>query len=286
MWDLLGGIAGGLLDTFGQVQARRDSKAMAYQQMNFQADMSNTSYQRAVADMKAAGLNPMLAYSQGGASTPSGASAAPAPVEYGKALSSAMQFRMIDSGIEKTVAETDRNKAETAVAAVMADQIAAETRLKNVSALSQERMLEEQIRQLTQRGAILDSDVNRRRQEDPNYAWRLDRENDRIKAATDKERLESYRLSNTVDPDIQTQLSKWRNERMKADQDTRLRGNHPDLLPWMAYSPLGGGAMVGAAMLDAIASRHKGKSGGQSGGSQGFKVPPGFRSGDDEGFMF
>jgi hypothetical protein len=36
----------------------------------YNTQMSNTSYQRGVADLQAAGLNPMLAYTRGGASTP------------------------------------------------------------------------------------------------------------------------------------------------------------------------------------------------------------------------
>ena len=41
----------------------------------WQTEMSNTSYRRAMEDMKAAGLNPILAYSQGGAANGTGATA-------------------------------------------------------------------------------------------------------------------------------------------------------------------------------------------------------------------
>jgi hypothetical protein len=73
-------LASSALGFLGARQQNKAAKAAAAKQMAFQENMSNTSYQRAMADMKAAGLNPILAYKQGGASTPAGASYTPVNV--------------------------------------------------------------------------------------------------------------------------------------------------------------------------------------------------------------
>ena len=83
---LFQGAAGGVASLVGGVltnnankdiaqQASQFSAQQAQNQMDFQERMRATQYQTTVDDLNKAGLNPMLAVSQGGAGTPSGAAA-------------------------------------------------------------------------------------------------------------------------------------------------------------------------------------------------------------------
>lgn len=117
------GLVGGLFQNSA-------ASANADKQMAFQERMSNTQYQRGVADMKAAGLNPMLAYSQGGDSAPSGTSAPVANV--GEAVvrgmqgtvSSANAQRSIQPQIENVRADTQLKAAQTAASMASAKNTA------------------------------------------------------------------------------------------------------------------------------------------------------------------
>lgn len=75
------------------------NSAEAQKNRDWQEMMSNTAYQRAMADMKAAGLNPILAANLGGASTPGGAVGTISGASMGLQGASAASISALGNGV-------------------------------------------------------------------------------------------------------------------------------------------------------------------------------------------
>jgi len=102
--DLLGGIFG----HSAQSKANKTNIRLQKEQQEWEKEMSSTAYQRATADLKGAGLNPMLAYSQGGASTPNVSAATVQPEDaIARSVSSAGSKAANSLALERMAIDND-----------------------------------------------------------------------------------------------------------------------------------------------------------------------------------
>lgn len=148
----IGAIGGGVVDFLGQQSANEQNwdefvsnqiwnTTQINAARNYNTEMSNTAYQRAVADMKKAGINPMMAAMNGGASSPTSpitnagtGAAMQNPAEgLGKSISgamgSALQAANLAQDLKNADADITLKNAQALTQVSLADQANSNARL-------------------------------------------------------------------------------------------------------------------------------------------------------------
>lgn len=142
--SLIGGLIKNDSDTDRQEAAQAFNAQQAQINRDFQQQMSSTAYQRGMADMKTAGLNPILAYQKGPASSPSGATASttftPSTDVVSPAVHTALASRQNSAAVdnmkvqnELLKAQFDQTQASTAKLLAETTKTEADTRISEAA---------------------------------------------------------------------------------------------------------------------------------------------------------
>lgn len=136
--------AGGALGAMGQQKFNADQAGI---NRDFQEEMANTSMQRRVADLKAAGLSPMLAYSQGGAAVPTGGQASAASNVGEASASAGSTARQININREQALSQIQLQEQQQNLLGSQALNYDADTSLKQYELAN---MMPQRVRNLMQ----------------------------------------------------------------------------------------------------------------------------------------
>lgn len=121
---IIGSVVGGILDKASQDSTNKANAQNVDKQIAFQTEQNATAYQRAVADMRAAGLNPGLAYQQGKAGSGTGAAAENRAVTHGQRLTQAVDaYNQLANGTAQR--QLMREQAGATAASAMKTQMEA-----------------------------------------------------------------------------------------------------------------------------------------------------------------
>jgi len=124
---MIDALIGGLTSLVGTHMTNEAAADRAESAQNFSAQQYATRYQTSVSDLKAAGLNPMLAYSQGPGTSPSGVQA---PVQnalgnavdsYNKTKATSAASALQEEQLNQSKSQTTLNSAQAAKAVAEAE---------------------------------------------------------------------------------------------------------------------------------------------------------------------
>lgn len=118
-WLAAAAFGGSLLSAFGGRSQNKANQAAAREQMAFQKESAQNQYSWAMDDMRRSGLNPILAYQQGGSGRLAGASYSSVNVGEAagaggaRAVGTGMALQRLNADIENIKSQTDKTRAET-----------------------------------------------------------------------------------------------------------------------------------------------------------------------------